>query len=96
MPYFRKKPTTVEAKQWDGTDKGAHDLRTWTANGFEFPKWGGGTNHYALLWVKESGVWCRVYPGGWIVCEPTGTGFYPITEDIFAESYELIGEVPYA
>ena len=79
MSRFRRKPTEIEAWQYDG------------ATAFE----GSGicecedqpphvhTAHGQIVILT---------PGDWIAPEPDGRGHYPIKPDIFASSYEPIGE----
>jgi len=42
----------------------------------------------AALWVKKSNAWCTVHPGDWIVAEPDGDGFYPVTDAVFWRTHE--------
>jgi hypothetical protein len=75
---FRRKPTTVEALKWDGsevptvvydiTDKGKP-----TATGH-------------LITIQRQNVMIRV--GEWIAKEADGIHHYPIADDVFQKIYD--------
>jgi hypothetical protein len=77
MPFFRKKPVVIKAEQWfpDKEVKGVH------------PPSGCMDTHYV---VTIHGAPCPVEPGCWIIPEPDGVHFYPVTPQIFEATYEAV------
>jgi hypothetical protein len=90
MTKYRSKPTEIEAMQWvrgETTD----DLVRWTG---QIPD---GTRAFrvqfdgtAMLWCEKSEAWVTIHGGDYVVAEPDGVGFYPISRLIFERKYEPI------
>lgn len=77
MPKFRKKPTVIEANQFQHPATGA--LGTCTEE----------DGRAYVVTAHEQKVYLE--PGDWIVAEPGKPNrFYPIKPDIFAETYERV------
>jgi hypothetical protein len=73
MPLYRRKPTIVDAEQFENPDKPPRGVL------FNFP------SHYV---VTMQGRAITVSVGEWIVAEPDGEHFYPIADSQFREIYE--------
>ena len=81
MPFFTKKPVTVEARHYDGTFQGAASLVLWiTESGHEASTTGG------LLIETLEGTH-RANPGDWIIKGVAGE-FYPCKPEIFRDTYD--------
>lgn len=83
MPMFRKKPVTIEARQFTDFGDGIHDLLAWC---------GGMGSRDALgriieIETLEGTMLAR--PGDWIIKGVKGE-FYPIKNEIFAATYEAV------
>lgn len=105
---FRKKPVVIEAMQWDGTYAGAREVCAWAntvpapGDGPEEP-WVDYTyreHDDGELLVNE--MQCHslegplnVSPDDWIIRGVAGE-FYPCKPDIFAATYEPVGDTPEA
>lgn len=97
MARFRSKPVEIDAVQWTGDLDGivawADDLceRNVTARTVHAHV-GVDVLDDALgpvlrLWVEKSQAECDVEPGGWVIAEADGDGFYPCTAEVFAARY---------
>lgn len=76
--FWKKKPVTVEARQWNGlADDAMLDLCGWCGGGWDGQKF--------TIPTKEGVM--EVSPGDWIIKGVAGE-FYPCKPDIFAETYE--------
>lgn len=85
---YRRKPTVVDATQYNGPDKvefGGHKLLipglVWIRLGDDFETW----------WphaVTTTGRHVRVYPGDWVVRDPAGQGYYGVEKVSFPSLYE--------
>ena len=86
---YRKRPSVVQAMQWDGTADGAARIVDWVlAND--------GTARYqepliAITTVDSIGY---VSAGDWIVRGVTGTDYYPCRDEIFRSTYEGVDADP--
>ena len=83
MPLFRKKPVTIEARQFTDFGEGIHDLVAWC---------GGNATRDALgrcieIDTLEGTMIAR--PGDWIIKGVNGE-FEPCKPDIFAATYEAV------
>lgn len=83
MAKFQSKPTVIEATQWNRP--GDH-LAV-----YEGPPKG-------TFWVKSMQGEVAVWPGDWIIAEPTlADGYYPCNPKVFEAKYEpLAPELPTA
>jgi hypothetical protein len=94
---YRKKPVIVEAEQFfidkKPWPKGVSEIAV--PNEEEVTNFGFAT---AAFTGVEHGVttihgqWTKVVDGDWILPEPDGEHFYPCKPEIFAATYEPIGE----
>lgn len=88
---FRKKPVVVEAMQWDGTNHAA--IKEWGAP-IGDPK---EPNYLRVVTLEDGpeGMQGRALhvadKGDWIIKGVKGE-FYPCKPDIFATTYEAVGE----
>ena len=89
MPYFTKKPVTIEARQFDGTKKSVDDIISWMQDS--------GSDRIAFMAMDDSVGTIfviptmegnhRASPGDWIIKGVKGE-FYPCKPDIFDQTYE--------
>ncbi|MCF8610024.1 hypothetical protein L5G28_07595 [Gordonia sp. HY285] len=90
---YRKKPVTVHAMQWDGTNPGAGPIIDWahargvTVNYWAPGEWDADAPDAAYLTVDTLEGRMLANPGDWIIQGVAGE-FYPCRADIFAETYE--------
>ncbi len=82
MPFFTKKPVTIEARQFDGSASGAAAIVRWVAL----------CNHQAQfadnkLTIETLEGTHLANPGDWIIRGVAGE-FYPCKPDIFDKTYE--------
>jgi hypothetical protein len=91
---FRKKPVEVQAVQWTGDN--AAEMDTFTGN-----RWAsvapedrdGDTHRTGAVYDELHRTWVGVYTGQWVIRGVKGE-FYPIAEDVLAETYEPVGNLP--
>lgn len=83
---FRKLPVVIEAMRWDGSMDSQAKIVTWTG-GVAAGYFDGA---YFLEIVSLEGP-MRADPGDWIIRGVKGE-FYPCKADIFALTYEPVGE----
>lgn len=93
MSRYRRLPSEVDAEVWlgspasyasierfvgakDATPNGGRVLRGWNV-----------TSGLLSFWCEKSKALVLLEPGGAIVREPTGTGYYPISPMDFAAFY---------
>lgn len=81
---FRRRPSTVEAWQWDGGDEVAVLICDWIESngGYAAPH-----PHEPLIVLGDQTAPAK--PGDWIVRDKFGE-FWPIGEDIFPSVYESL------
>ena len=89
MPFFRKKPIIIEAKQATGLPESNREIIDW-CRGSATPATM--DNHPDLgnclsIATLEGAHW--VTPGDWIVKRIKGE-FYPVKPDIFEATYEQV------
>lgn len=86
MGLYRKKPVTVEARQWDGSEQSQREIQAWMF----------GYSVHAEGWVDSDGYYISVptlsgkvkaRPDDFIVKGVAGE-FYPCNPRIFARTYE--------
>lgn len=88
MATYRRKPTTVEAFQWNGPSlENMHAMEAFLSpqHGLENLKTGTLT-----FGVTKSQSQATIQPGDWIIRETDGSGFYPCAADVFAATYEMV------
>lgn len=79
---------------WDGTDERRQQIKAWVGvrdNGecrFLTPDEIAGVARHCLLWVDHSTTWVRVPVGHRVVAENDGNGFYPISPEAVAATWE--------
>lgn len=87
MGYYRTKPTTVEARQWDGTVEGATGIIDWALSY-------GGTIRYHdednTLAVDTAVGSMLARPGDWIVRGLEDNLFDPFGPMAFEATYEPV------
>ena len=93
MPFFTKKPVTIEARQFDGTRKSVDEIICWMQDS--------GSDRIAFMAGDELVGTVFVIPtlegnhrastGDWIIKRVKGE-FYPCKPDIFEQTYELTNE----
>jgi len=89
MPFFKKKPVTIEAVQWNGSNlrevidfTGLHP----SANKWTWEEYKAIVHRDGLKIFTLEGVHLASH-GDWIIKGVRGE-FYPCKPDIFAETYE--------
>ncbi|MCW6003895.1 hypothetical protein K1W54_04765 [Micromonospora sp. CPCC 205371] len=103
IEVLRKKPLTVETMLWDGTPECAAAIKAWvgnrtTADGkpvdecrFLLPEDITGTWHAAHLYVDHQLAWSPLPVGHRVAKEGDGRGFYPLSPEAVAATYEPVG-----
>lgn len=89
--FYRKKPLEVEAIQWTGDN--ANSIHAWAGWKFDVlaPEDRGDNPDYtAEVFVDANSVWIGIETGEWILRD--SKGFYPCKSDVFAETYDAIGQ----
>lgn len=89
MKTYRKRPVIVEAIQWTGHNE--QELRDWTGGKFEtIPRADRVDPEVdAEVWDKLHSTWVGVKTGQSVLRGVKGE-FYPIDEEVLAETYELV------
>lgn len=89
---FRKKPVTIEAMQWDGTDECAVWITAWVLNNEGVASYqcadacdGTANTHHLVIETLEGGMLANA--GDWVIRGVAGE-FYPCKPEIFAATYE--------
>jgi len=89
MPYFTKKPVTIEARQFDGSPCSADNISFWMS------EWGSDREPFyaadSSLIIPTLEGDHRANPGDWIIRGVKGE-FYPCKPDIFEQTYEPTSE----
>lgn len=90
MKKFRKKPVSIEAVQWDGSQESTDMILTWV-RGAGHAAYRGVAGVDATLYIStlEGDMQANAYD--WIIKGIAGE-FYPCRPDIFAATYEEIIE----
>lgn len=81
MPFFKKKPVVVEAREWTGTLTNANDLLEWSDNIINL------VGKQLTIRTLEGIMTAEI--GDWIIKGVHGE-FYPCKPDIFEETYESV------
>jgi hypothetical protein len=85
MPFFRKKTVVIEARQFDGSNNSAFELRDWIGSSSYWSQtdetWG------CTLFIQTLEGRHRADPGDWVIRGVKGE-FYPCKPEIFAATYE--------
>lgn len=84
MPKFRKKPTTIEAEQYNG-----EIVNGICVNEKCFINLESNSRHVHTIHGNQP---VQVVVGDWIIPEPNGKNFYPCKADIFEATYEKVEE----
>jgi hypothetical protein len=87
---FRKKPVEVQAVQWTGDNEA--ELVAFAGVDFQAvcpEDRGDDPDQTAAVMDTLHNTWVRVYTGQWIIKGVKGE-FYPIAEDVLAETYEPV------
>lgn len=79
----KKRPVEVLAIQWTGENYA--ECARFTAGAFADDE-----EHNQRLYVYRSRMRAHIQPGTWLVQEPDGSGFYPVTADNFDATYEVL------
>jgi hypothetical protein len=91
MPKFRKKPVVIEAEQWyPNTGRRVRGVCHCQDGALEHRN--AISPAPAHLHTIHQGQIVQLAPGDWIVPEADGEHFYPIKPDVFAATYEPVGE----
>jgi hypothetical protein len=97
MSTYRKKPVTVEARQFKDLGKAglnqmlAHEIGAWISGTEDdsqppFPEYG---SNYIIIETLEGDMTAKL--GDYIICGIQGE-FYPCKPDIFEATYELVSD----
>ena len=84
MPYYRKRPVIVEARQWDGSEQQAVEMIRWLAD-TKTPAYVGGDGF--SLYIQTLGGTILVQPNDYII-RGVANEAYPCEPDIFERTYE--------
>ncbi len=96
MSKYRKRPVTVEAKQWDGTEASADEIADWV-NASDEPSLilvvdrrakDGPLISMSIITLEGN---MEVSPGDWVIRGVEGE-FYPCKPGIFDKTYEEVTE----
>jgi hypothetical protein len=92
MGHYRKKPVTVEARQWNGSPASGKDILGWMhRNGVAaYSKWIDGTGERLVIPTLEGDM--EAVPGDYVI-KGVRNEFYPCKADIFHETYEKVDRV---
>jgi len=91
---YRKKPITIEARQFDGTQKNATEIINWVLDGGGTARWrcadqapcsGGDENHTLVVDTLEGTM--KVGTGWWVIQGVKGE-FYPCADEVFEAGYD--------
>lgn len=88
---FRKRPVEVCAIQWTGENE--HELREWTGGQFSADPVGERAEGQidAEVYDVLHATWVGLTVGQWVIKGVKGE-FYPIAQDVLAETYEPVGD----
>lgn len=88
---FRKRPVEVETMLWDGTESAAEAITEWCGlTAFQWYVDRG--SRFAQLWIEHQQDWMPLPVGHRVVREADGRGFYPISPEAVAQTYEPVAE----
>ena len=92
ITHLRKKPITVKAIQFDGTN--AAEIEAFTRGSFHLlpAPHPNDPDIVAEVWDKLHGTWVGVKVGNWIVCGPAGE-HYPVDDGIRQVTYDIVDGV---
>lgn len=80
---FRKRVSIVTAVQWTGDN--AKEVTAHAGDAFAVSPSGA-----AVLWIEKSQAWSSLGEGTWVVAEQDGSGFYPVTDDVWQATYDEV------
>lgn len=91
MRLYRTKPLT-EARQWDGSEEGANDIRLWVqAHGGWASVWDSPTSPGPILKIHNRS-WMHVRQGDWVLRSVVSGDFTPTDDFTFKQLYEATDE----
>lgn len=90
MDLYRNELGKIEAKQWDGTAKGATPIIDWI---LQHGGSAGFRDELGTNWLRIQTLEGQMYasPGDYIIRSTKG-GFYPKKPDIFEKTYEKVDD----
>lgn len=88
MPFFTKKPVTIEARRYDGSAAKANRLVAWIAAGGGRARYLAAHDMGSQLLIETLEGTHEAAPGDWIIKGVKGE-FYPCKPDIFALTYDV-------
>jgi hypothetical protein len=91
MARYRKKPVEIEALQFDGTVISANRILGWIGSNGGDAKRAHATRPELGLVIHTLEGSMRAEPGDWIIRGVHGE-FYPCKPEIFAATYEPVGD----
>lgn len=89
MPYFRKKPVVIEARQWDGSMETGAELFGWITDCGHQVAFGGLIGEEPDFQIYTLEGMHKVTPGDYVIKGVHGE-FYPCKPDIFEKTYEPV------
>lgn len=89
MPNFKKKPITIEAKQFNGTIESGKEIIKWSDEAVWYLEDSVIDNGKLCIMTLEGVMTASV--GDWII-KGVHDEFYPCKPDIFAKTYEMISD----
>lgn len=95
MPKFKRKPKTIEARQFTGGEQNANELVKWIADNGGEAKWWEGREANGSKMKEELHVFTDrgvriTTPGNWVTFDPK-KGFKPMPDAVLAEDYNKVG-----
>lgn len=92
MKKYRKKPVEIEAMQWDGSMTSTDDVTFWCGGEYDYiVKPSDPTDQSEWINIPTLEGVMRASVGDWIIRGVKGE-FYPCKPDIFAATYEAVGD----
>lgn len=85
MSYYRKRPVTIEAIQWNGQNW--DELQAFTNNGVRRYEFTAGPPEVTSVYDVLHDTFVTFYVGDWIIKGVKGE-FYPCNGTVFLETYE--------
>lgn len=83
---YRRKPTVVDAMQYEGTDQSAKEINHWAqAYLVDYKR---DESRSVQLWVEANQAWVNLTSGEWVLKD--AAGYYPCRPEIFDATYEVV------
>jgi len=86
---YRKLPVTIDAHQWDGTNRGATPIINWILRDGGTARYHPGNPDYIAIDTLEGTMMAT--PNDWVIKGVQGE-FYACKPEIFAATYEAVEE----